>query len=60
MTASNFENMTRVELRSYVRQHPYDTEAFHKYVDLLRAAPGRIKITSEQIDTELPKLLQEG
>lgn len=58
MTASNFENMTREELRFYVRHNPHDTEAFHKYVDVIRATPGRVKITAEQIDTELPKLLQ--
>ncbi|MUH01221.1 hypothetical protein F7734_56725 [Scytonema sp. UIC 10036] len=57
MTASNFENMTREELRDYVRHNPHDTAAFHKYVDMLRASPTRIKISPEQIDTELPKLL---
>lgn len=58
MTASNFENMTREELRTYVRHNPHDTKAFHKYVDMLRAIPGRVKIPAEQIETELPKLLQ--
>ncbi len=58
MTASNFENMTREELRSYVRHNPHDTEAFHKYVDVLRATPGRVRISAEEVETELPKRLQ--
>ena len=58
MTQSNFEGMTRQELLVYVRQNPQDTEAFHRYMDLLRIAPGRIKIPFEQIESELPKRLQ--
>ncbi|MDF5732486.1 MAG: hypothetical protein PUP92_31940 [Rhizonema sp. PD38] len=58
MTASNFENMNKEQLRVYVRQNPHDIEAFHKYVDMVRATPGRIRIPADQIDTELPKLLQ--
>ncbi|MDF5731165.1 MAG: hypothetical protein PUP92_24980 [Rhizonema sp. PD38] len=60
MTTSNFENMTRAELRDYVRHNPHDTEAFHKYVDKLRASPNRITITPDQIDTELAKLFQSS
>ncbi len=59
MTASNFEGMTRAELLAYVRQNPHDTEAFHKYVDMLRASPNRITISPDQIDTELPKILSK-
>ncbi|MBP5976606.1 hypothetical protein HW132_28705 [Brasilonema sp. CT11] len=58
MTELNFESMTRQELMAYVRQNPQDTEAFHKYVDMLRATPGRVKISAEEIETVLPKLLQ--
>lgn len=58
MTESNFEGMTRQELLVYVRHNPQDTKAFHRYVDMLRAIPGRVKIPAEQIETELPKLLQ--
>lgn len=58
MTESNFENATRQELLVYVRQNPQDTEAFHKYVDMLRATPGRVKISPDQIETELAKRLQ--
>lgn len=59
MTELNFESMTRQELMTYVRQNPQDTEAFHKYVDMLRATPGRVKISSDQIETELVKRLQQ-
>ena len=58
MTELNFEQMSRQELLAYVRQHPQDTKAFHKYMDILAIAPGRVKIPVDQIDTELPKLLQ--
>ncbi|MEH2378102.1 MAG: hypothetical protein V7K27_04225 [Nostoc sp.] len=58
MTESNFEGMTRQELLLYVRRNPQDIEAFHKYVDMLRAVPGRVKISAEEIETELPKRLQ--
>lgn len=60
MTQSNFEGMTRQELLAYVRQNPQDTEAFHRYMDLLRDAPGRVKIMPEEIETELPKRLQQS
>ncbi len=58
MKTSNFENMTRAELRDYIRHNPHDTEAFHKYVDMFRASPNKITISPDKIDTELPKLLQ--
>lgn len=60
MTVSNFEGMSRAELRDYVRKNPQDTEAFHKYVDILRASPNRITILPDQFDTELPKILRKN
>lgn len=60
MTESNFEGMTRAELLAYVRRNPQNTEAFHKYMDMLAVAPGRVKIPAEQIDTVLPKILTES
>ncbi|MEC4818953.1 MAG: hypothetical protein SAK29_37610 [Scytonema sp. PMC 1069.18] len=60
MTESNFEGMTRAELLAYVRKNPQDTEAFHKYMDMLAATPGRVKIPPEEIDTVLPKILREN
>ena len=52
LTESNVEGMTRQELLVYVTQNPHDTEAFHKYVDMLKAVSGRVKISAEQIDTD--------
>ncbi|NJM72593.1 MAG: hypothetical protein HC862_21930 [Scytonema sp. RU_4_4] len=60
MTESNFKDMTRQELLAYVRRNPQDTEAFHRYVDMLRTVPGRVKISAEQIETELAKRLQQS
>lgn len=60
MIRPNFDKMSREELLAYVRQHPQDTEAFHKYMDLLAVAPGRIEISPEQLETELAKRLQQS
>lgn len=60
MTQPDFDKMTRAELLNYVRLHPQDTQAFHKYMDLLATAPGRIEISPEQLEVELTKRLQES
>lgn len=56
MTQSNFEGMSRQELLAYVRQNPQDKEAFHRYMDLLQAAPGRVTVTTpEELEAEMRK-----
>ncbi|GAB1540919.1 hypothetical protein NUACC21_35880 [Scytonema sp. NUACC21] len=60
MTQPDFDKMTRAQLLAYVRQNPQDTEAFHKYMDLLAVAPGRIEISPEQLEVELTKRLQQS
>jgi hypothetical protein len=52
--------MTRHELLAYVRTHPDDTEAFHKYMDLLQTTPGRITVTTDQeLEAEMRKRINQ-
>ncbi|MEC4815044.1 MAG: hypothetical protein SAK29_17455 [Scytonema sp. PMC 1069.18] len=60
MTHPDFDKMARQELLAYVRQHPQDAEAFHKYMDMLAVAPGRVEISLDQLETELTKRLQQS
>ncbi|MBF2009379.1 MAG: hypothetical protein IGS49_29110 [Chlorogloeopsis fritschii C42_A2020_084] len=60
MTQPNFDHMTRHELLAYVRSHPEDTEAFHKYMDLLQNASGRIPVTTdEELEAEMRKRISQ-
>ncbi len=60
MTQPNFENMTRQELLAYVRSHPDDVEAFHKYMDLLQTAPGRVTVyTDSELEAEMRKRIHQ-
>ncbi|MHC5936998.1 DUF6887 family protein [Nostoc sp.] len=56
MSQPHFDNMTRHELLTYVRSHPDDIEAFHRYMDLLQTVPGRIAVTTpEELEAEMRK-----
>ncbi|WP_375491113.1 DUF6887 family protein [uncultured Nostoc sp.] len=56
MTQPNFDNMTRHELLAYVRSHPDNVQAFHRYMDLLQTAPGRMAVTTpEELEAEMRK-----
>ncbi|MBW4504208.1 MAG: hypothetical protein KME57_32780 [Scytonema hyalinum WJT4-NPBG1] len=56
MTQPNFEEMICQELLTYVRTHPNDTEAFHRYMDLLQTVPGRVVVTTdEELEAEMRK-----
>ncbi|BAZ71070.1 hypothetical protein NIES4106_58670 (plasmid) [Fischerella sp. NIES-4106] len=60
MTQPDFDNMTRHELLAHVRSHPEDTEAFHKYMDLLQNTPGRIPVTTdEELEAEMRKRITQ-
>lgn len=48
--------MTRHELLADVRSHPDDTEAFHRYMDLLQTVAGRVAVTTpEELEAEMQK-----
>ena len=60
MTQPDFDKMTREELLAYIRKHPQDIQTFHKYMDLLATAPGRVEISVEELETKLAKRLQKS
>ena len=47
MSDTNFAEMSREQLREYIRTHPQDEVAFHIYMDMLQTVPG-IEITSAE------------
>ncbi|GAB1540924.1 hypothetical protein NUACC21_35930 [Scytonema sp. NUACC21] len=59
MTQSNFDAMSDSELLNYVRTHPSDTIAFHKYMDRLDARPGVLCTTDEEFEAELRKRIAQ-
>ncbi len=42
---SNFEQMSKSELKAYLKGHPDDTQAFHTLMDKIKAEPNRIRYT---------------
>lgn len=59
MTQINFDQMSDKELLAYVRTHPQDTEAFHKYMDRLNERPGVLCTTDEEFEAELRKRISQ-
>ncbi|MHC5614607.1 MAG: DUF6887 family protein [Nostoc sp.] len=55
MNQINFDLMSDTQLLSYVRTHPQDTEAFHKYMDRLSERAGVLCTTDEEFEAELQK-----
>jgi predicted Ser/Thr protein kinase len=55
---SNYQQLTEAELRNYVKQHPDDEEAFQHYLTIIRARPGVVVSTNEQLEDELRKRIQ--
>ncbi|MEC4813236.1 MAG: hypothetical protein SAK29_08210 [Scytonema sp. PMC 1069.18] len=52
---SNYEQLTEAELRNYVKQHPDDEDAFQYYLTIIRAKPGVVVSTDDQLEIELRK-----
>jgi hypothetical protein len=55
---SNYQQLTEAELRNYVKQHPDDEEAFQHYLTIVRARPGIVVSTDEQLEEELKKRIE--
>jgi hypothetical protein len=55
---SNYQQLTEAELRNYVKQHPDDEEAFQHYLTIVRARPGVVVSTEEQLEAELKKRIE--
>ncbi len=59
MSEFDFDRMSDKELLAYVRSHPQDTGAFHKYMDRLSARPGVLCTTDEEFEAELRKRINQ-
>ncbi|MBR8832915.1 MAG: hypothetical protein DSM106950_02435 [Stigonema ocellatum SAG 48.90 = DSM 106950] len=50
MTKPNFEQMSKSELKTYLREHPDDNQAFHALMDKIKAQPSSEIYSIEDID----------
>ncbi|MBE9036619.1 DUF6887 family protein [aff. Roholtiella sp. LEGE 12411] len=56
---SNYQQLSEAELRTYVKTHPDDEEAFQHYLTNMRAKPNRVVVsTEEQALIEFRKRIQ--
>lgn len=55
---SNYQQLTKKELRNYIKQHPEDEDAFQYYLTIMRAKPGIVVSTEEQALAEFRKRLE--
>ncbi|BAZ11225.1 hypothetical protein NIES4071_30510 [Calothrix sp. NIES-4071] len=55
---SNYQQLTKKELRDYIKQHPEDEDAFQYYLTIMRAKPGIVVSTEEQALAEFRKRLE--
>ncbi|MBD2297993.1 hypothetical protein H6G80_08510 [Nostoc sp. FACHB-87] len=60
MSKMNFDEMSDKDLLTYIRTHPHDTEAFHKYMDRLNERPGVLCTTDEEFEAELRKRINKS
>ncbi|MCC5618221.1 hypothetical protein LC605_24675 [Nostoc sp. CHAB 5836] len=59
MSNTNYQQLTELELRNYVKQHPEDEDAFQHYLSIIRAKPGRVVVSTEdQSLAEFKKRIQ--
>ncbi|MEH2069331.1 MAG: hypothetical protein V7K47_14410 [Nostoc sp.] len=54
---TDYLSLNEVELRQYVISHLLDEEAFQYYLRIMRAKPGIVVSTGEQLEAELRKRL---
>ncbi len=59
MTNPSFEQMTKSELKAYLREHPNDQMAFHTLMDKINAEPNQVwyKPDNPTGDEELRKAI---
>lgn len=55
---SNYQQLSETELRTYVKQHPDEEEAFQHYLTIMRTKPGVVVSTEEQALIEFRKRIQ--
>ncbi|MBH8578094.1 hypothetical protein I8752_35160 [Nostocaceae cyanobacterium CENA369] len=54
---TDYMSLSEVDLRQYVIANPQDEEAFQHYLSIVRARPGVVVSTPEQLEAELKKRL---
>ena len=48
MSNTNYLQLTEIELRNYIKQHPDSEDAFQHYLAIIRAKPGRVVVSTEE------------
>jgi hypothetical protein len=57
---SNFENMSKVELRAYLVANPGDQEAFYMFVDQFASTPTEVFSGGyEEVEIQVRKKIEE-
>jgi hypothetical protein len=57
---SNFENMSKVELRAYLIANPGDQEAFYMFVDRFASTPTEVFSGGyEEVEIQVRKKIEE-
>jgi hypothetical protein len=57
---SNFENMSKVELRAYIVANPGDQEAFYVFIDRFASTPTEIFSGGrEEVEIQVRKKIEE-
>ncbi len=58
MNNSNYQQLSEIELRKYIKSHPQDEDAFQYYLSIIRKRPNSVVVsTDEQLKAELRKRL---
>lgn len=56
----HYLSLNEADLRQYVISHPQDEEAFQYYLTIMRAKPGVVVSTPEQLEAELQKRISQA
>jgi SOS response regulatory protein OraA/RecX len=61
MNDLSYQQLTEAELRKYIKQHPDNEDAFQSYLEIMRAKPNRVVVsTDEQLEIELKKRIPQS
>jgi hypothetical protein len=57
---TDYSTLNEQELRQYVISNPQDEEAFQYYLSIMRAKPGVVVSTPEQLEAELKRRINQA
>ncbi|MBN3872782.1 DUF6887 family protein [Nostoc sp. JL33] len=57
---TDYLTLNEQQLRQYVILNPQDEEAFQHYLSIMRAKPGVVVSTPEQLEAELKRRINQG